>query len=658
MVLSIPLTPETQHLVGAAELALTKPTAFLVNVARGPVVDEAALVEALRAKRIAGAGLDVFEDEPKLHPGLLGLENLALTPHIGSASGATGAGWRRAPRRTTSPRSRATGPRTWSTRRLALEMTRGKLWLFLLLLLLAGAASSSGGSASPRARDDRARARRARAHGRARSRWSGLARGQPRRDRRAGGAAGHGPPGAHRGPERERDPHPAEAGHARRGRVEAPGGPAELEIEARDTLWRPRPPRGPRLVHRFTVDLTPPKLELKTATGYIKHAGAGIVDLPARGRGALRGPDRRRVLPGRGGAGPGPGRPGRAVRDPATTARPVAPSVVAVDEAGNERVIGVPVTFLPVRFPKDTINLTEAFLRRKMPELAPQTPGTARTDVLLQAFLRVNGEGRKGFEAKNREIGTGRDLAEALWTGAFRQQSNTKVFANFPEERTYQMDGRTVDTQWHLGIDLASNRQSPIEASNAGRVVFTGPNGIYGNMVMVDHGLGLMSLYGHLSDIAVKVGQTVQKGEALGRSGETGLAGGDHLHFALLIRGVYTSPIEWWDDHWLKDRIAKPLVGRRDRVPGSPTACRRRADRLGPSRRRRRSADRRAPGAEAADRARALPGSRRAPLQDHGERRCRPRRAGGRAAAASAGRAAALGRAPESRASPRSRRTP
>ena len=89
VVLSIPLTEETRHLIGAAELALMKPTAFLVNVARGPVVDEAALVEALRSKRIAGAGLDVFEEEPTIHPGLLGLENLALTPHIGSASGAT-----------------------------------------------------------------------------------------------------------------------------------------------------------------------------------------------------------------------------------------------------------------------------------------------------------------------------------------------------------------------------------------------------------------------------------------------------------------------------------------------------------------------------------------------------------------------------------------
>jgi glyoxylate reductase len=89
VVLSIPLSPESRHLIGAPELALMKPSAYLVNVARGPVVDEAALVEALRSGRIAGAGLDVFEEEPEVHPGLLELENLALTPHIGSASRAT-----------------------------------------------------------------------------------------------------------------------------------------------------------------------------------------------------------------------------------------------------------------------------------------------------------------------------------------------------------------------------------------------------------------------------------------------------------------------------------------------------------------------------------------------------------------------------------------
>ena len=125
-----------------------------------------------------------------------------------------------------------------------------------------------------------------------------------------------------------------------------------------------------------------------------------------------------------------------------------------------------------------------------------------------------------------------------------------------------------MDTQWHLGIDLASNRQSPVEASNAGRVVFTGPNGIYGNMVVVDHrprpDEPLRPPLRHRGE----GGADRSGGESLGRSGETGLAGGDHLHFAMLIHGVYTSPLEWWDDHWLKDRIAKPLVDAGITLPG------------------------------------------------------------------------------------------
>jgi glyoxylate reductase len=84
--LHTPLTPETRHLIGAREFGLMKPTATLVNTARGAVVDEAALVEALRERRIAGAGLDVFEDEPNVHPGLLEVENVILLPHIGSAT--------------------------------------------------------------------------------------------------------------------------------------------------------------------------------------------------------------------------------------------------------------------------------------------------------------------------------------------------------------------------------------------------------------------------------------------------------------------------------------------------------------------------------------------------------------------------------------------
>jgi glyoxylate reductase len=81
------LTPQTRHLIGARELTLMKPTAVLVNTSRGPVVDEAALATALAARRIAGAGLDVYEEEPRVHPGLLGLSQVTLTPHLGSAVG-------------------------------------------------------------------------------------------------------------------------------------------------------------------------------------------------------------------------------------------------------------------------------------------------------------------------------------------------------------------------------------------------------------------------------------------------------------------------------------------------------------------------------------------------------------------------------------------
>jgi lactate dehydrogenase-like 2-hydroxyacid dehydrogenase len=87
--LHCPLTPETHHLIGADELRAMKPTAVLVNTARGPIVDEAALVDALKNGDIAAAGLDVYEEEPRIHPDLLGLENVVLLPHIGSAGRAT-----------------------------------------------------------------------------------------------------------------------------------------------------------------------------------------------------------------------------------------------------------------------------------------------------------------------------------------------------------------------------------------------------------------------------------------------------------------------------------------------------------------------------------------------------------------------------------------
>ena len=139
------------------------------------------------------------------------------------------------------------------------------------------------------------------------------------------------------------------------------------------------------------------------------------------------------------------------------------------------------------------------------------------------------------------------------------QPRNTKVFSNFAETRTYVYMGHPVDTQVHVGFDLASTQQSPVPAANAGQVAFAGPLTIYGNAVILDHGLGLQTLYAHLSTIAVKAGEAVAKGQELGRSGTTGLAVGDHLHFEVLVAGVSVTPIEWWDGKWIRDRVNRPL---------------------------------------------------------------------------------------------------
>jgi len=132
--------------------------------------------------------------------------------------------------------------------------------------------------------------------------------------------------------------------------------------------------------------------------------------------------------------------------------------------------------------------------------------------------------------------------------------------AGFGEERTNWFEGMAVSKSAHLGVDLASTEHAPIEAANSGVVVFAGPLGIYGNAVIVDHGLGLCSLYAHLSEITAKVGQAVSKGEAMGASGSTGLASGDHLHFSMLVGGEFVNPTEWWDAHWIRDNVTGKLT--------------------------------------------------------------------------------------------------
>jgi murein DD-endopeptidase MepM/ murein hydrolase activator NlpD len=161
---------------------------------------------------------------------------------------------------------------------------------------------------------------------------------------------------------------------------------------------------------------------------------------------------------------------------------------------------------------------------------------------------------RAANEAKIREIIASPSQSK-LWNGAFTQLKNSKVTSRFAEQRSYFVDGKNVSKATHYGYDLASTSGAPIQAANSGVVVFEGDIGIYGNAVIIDHGMNLFSLYAHLSSIGVLAGDRVKKNDTLGLSGATGLAGGDHLHFAILLGGTYVEPLEWWDSQWVKTHI-------------------------------------------------------------------------------------------------------
>jgi len=235
----------------------------------------------------------------------------------------------------------------------------------------------------------------------------------------------------------------------------------------------------------------------------------------------------------------------------------------ARDEAGNEATSSFIDNVFPKPQKRSRIELDDRFVGRVVPEIlehspelkmAPPAPG----DDLITPFLAINGELRRANAAAIAALAK-KTSASRLWSGPFTQLGNSKVEAAFADHRTYVYKGKEVDQQVHLGFDLAVTSRVPIVAANAGTVLNASWLGIYGNCVIVDHGMGVQSLYGHLSSFDVKVGDTVTKGQTVGRSGMTGLAGGDHLHFTMLVNGQMVNPVEWWDPHWIDDRVQRKL---------------------------------------------------------------------------------------------------
>jgi murein DD-endopeptidase MepM/ murein hydrolase activator NlpD len=309
----------------------------------------------------------------------------------------------------------------------------------------------------------------------------------------------------------------------------------------------------------FQVRLTPPSLGVVSTFHFARQGGAEAVVYRV-GESSVKDGVRAGDLWFPGYPLPGGGKEDRFAlfAVPHDMADPSRVRLTAADDADNESQVTFIDQFNARRPIEADINLSDAFLNKVVPSIMSQTPEVADAGGLVENFLAINRDLRKANAAALVELAS-KSKPQFLWSRPFLPMSNAKVMAPFAEERTYMYQGRTVDHQVHLGFDLAATRTVPVPSSNDGVVVMARYFGIYGNTVVVDHGYGLQTLYAHLSSIDVKEGQEVKRGETLGRTGDTGLAAGDHLHFSILLAGHPVNPQEWWDGHWIQDRVARKL---------------------------------------------------------------------------------------------------
>jgi hypothetical protein len=297
-----------------------------------------------------------------------------------------------------------------------------------------------------------------------------------------------------------------------------------------------------------TVATQPPHVVADGNQHYINQAGAELVSFTPQGyvtdSGVQAGTRRFRSFP----------MPGRSSDrfslfampwDQPSTARVF---VYATNPTGTVAEATFFTKIFPKQFRTRDIELTDDFLNKVVNDIDPGGSGTP-----LERFLKIN----RDLRVKNNQqlADMRKDTEEKwLWNRPFFAILGARE-ANFADKRNYFYKGKQVDQQVHLGFDIAGTQRMTIPAANDGRVIWSDRLGIYGNCIVIDHGYGLQSIYGHLSEFLVHKGDRVKREQPIAKSGQTGLAGGDHLHFSMQVDGVQVNPIEWWDEHWIHDRI-------------------------------------------------------------------------------------------------------
>jgi murein DD-endopeptidase MepM/ murein hydrolase activator NlpD len=357
----------------------------------------------------------------------------------------------------------------------------------------------------------------------------------------------------HNGPK-----HLEEAVTLKSGALGFKNGAANLKVTVRDfSFWNWMAGNETVITYPVTMDTHPPKISILHSTRYVSPGGSGMVVYKINDEVEKHGLTVN-----------GHFNPGFPVTEEADryiayfglnydTEKIEKAVVSATDLAGNTGNAAFGMILKKQTFKKDQINVSDNFLNLKIPEFAQEYPQL--TGSLVEQYVYVNSKVREeNYQAIVRACSN--PSPTRLWHGKFGRMAGSRM-AGFAEHRTYYYNSTEIDQQVHLGIDLASTKRAEIKAANRGNVVLAQYLGIYGNTIVLDHGQGIFSLYSHLSQIGVAHGELIEKGAVIGLSGASGMAGGDHLHFSILVNGIFTTPLEWWDKQWLQLNIEDILYG-------------------------------------------------------------------------------------------------
>lgn len=336
-------------------------------------------------------------------------------------------------------------------------------------------------------------------------------------------------------------------------------GEAIIRVAADDYSWRRWGNGNRRLLETpVRIDTRAPVIDVLTRVHNIAQGGSGVVayrldeDCPEHG---VRVGDR--FYPGH--SAPFGGKDVKlAFFALAYDQGPDTPlTLEAKDAAGNIGRTGFAHYIRRKRFRRDNIRISDGFLAQILPKFDATMP-SKDGESPVDRFLRINRDLRKANYLRLAKLAE-KTEPKIYWQGAFERLPGSAREAGFADHRKYLYKGKVIDRQVHLGIDLASVSHSPVPAANAGRVVFADQVGIYGKTVAIDHGFGLLSFYSHLSRIEVEPGAVVSKGDIIGRTGTTGLAGGDHLHFSMMVDRTFVNPVEWWDAAWIRNNVTEKI---------------------------------------------------------------------------------------------------